>query len=139
MMTNNTIMLVELIEHELDLPKLTSEIVCMELTRLTFSMLYAAKMMWEKEDATEALDTMCKDLAMHFRWLASEGKQTVAEIMNGFLALIADLEAELENHSVDSLLMMLGVAFDRQEPYSSSEWCAIVICAARKLGYKFDF
>ena len=138
-MNNNTIMLVELIEHELDLPKLTSEVVCMELTRLTFSMLYAAKMMWEKEDATEALDIMCKDLAMHFRWLASEGKQTVAEIMDGFLALIADLETELENHSADSLLMMLGVAFDRQEPYSSSEWCAIVICAARKLGYKFDF
>lgn len=138
-MNDRIIDLVTLIEHDLNLPEVTSEVACIELTTLTFSMLAAARTMWKEEDASEDLQEMCRDLAMHFRWLARSGAQTKEEIMNGFIALVQDLETELEHHEARSVIMMLGVAFDRQEPYSSAEWCAIVICAARKLGYKFDF
>lgn len=113
-------------------------ILTQSLTSLTFAMFEAAQRLWYKEDATFALTCMCQYLAQHLGWLTSY-KSESGSFYDDFFQIVADLEQETQNQNAENLLIMLGTSFDRNDNYSTAEWCAVVICAARKAGYKFDF
>lgn len=112
-------------------------IITQTLTSLTFVMFEAANRLWHKEDATFALTLMCQNLAQHLGWLGNHASNEA--IYDDFFETINNLETELAAAEPEHMLMMLGCALDRNDNYSTAEWCAVVICVARKMGYEFDF
>lgn len=102
-------------------------------------MFAAAQKLWFKEDATFWLSSMCDDLAAQFVWLSAQEKGTTEQYLNDFIALVHDLNTEFKDKDLDTILMLLGTCLDRNDNYSTIEWCAIVISAAMRAGYEFDF
>lgn len=121
------------------LPRIDAELICQNLTELTFNMFAAAQKLWHKEDATFYLTLMCQDLAEQFVWLSSQGNTALREYVDMFVATVSDLDKEFADKSIDSILMLLGTSLDRGNEYATGDWCAVVICMARKAGYEFDF
>lgn len=80
---------------------------------------------------------MCQNLVRHLGWLGAHSSNNA--IYDNFLETITELEKEMAAAEPEHTLMMLGCALDRDDNYSTAEWCAVVICVARKMGYEFDF
>ena len=120
-------------------PKIDSLLICQNLTTLTFDMFAAAQKLWHKEDAAFLLSSMCSDLATQFVWLSAQEKDTTEQYLNDFISLVKDLNKEFADRDLDTILMLLGTSLDRNDNYSTVEWCAIVISAAMRAGYEFDF
>lgn len=102
-------------------------------------MFTAAQKLWHKEDAAFWLSSMCGDLATQFVWLSAQEKDTTEQYLNDFISLVKDLNDEFADRDLDTILMLLGTSLDRNDNYSTVEWCAIVISAAMRAGYEFDF
>lgn len=112
-------------------------IITQTLTSLTFVMFEAANRLWHKEDATFALTLMCQNLARHLSWLDS--RVVDKSVYDDFFETLSNLATEMDAAKPEHMLMMLGCALDRDDNYSTAEWCAVVLCVARKMGYEFDF
>ena len=128
-----------IVPTEAPIPKIDSLLICQNLTSLTFDMFTAAQKLWHKEDAAFWLSSMCDDLATQFVWLSAQEKGTAEQFLNDFVSLVKDLNDEFADRDLDTILMLLGTSLDRNDNYSTIEWCAVVISAAMRAGYEFDF